>query len=366
MSLQNCAHVSTVFAVGCFTLRSLDSAASSRSRCHQCHDAHKPQLPVNKKMVTLIQLVRGKQYEEALEHLKAHPESVLEKDEDGRTALQKICQETNAGDPGVTLAQAMLDIRPELIHEGNLEQGRMLLHYTVCRSLIRAPRSTDLALVLMSADPAAVSVSARDGSGFTPFHTACYADSDIVMLRAMLQVNPQLAGDIRQGKTPIELLLRQNGWNTTGEALEKIALILLVNFKGRVVDPLPMQEIVHAVCAYPLPLTFLTRIMRAFPEQVHQTDEHGHLPLHYAVKNVGIWDNSSNPFVHSNFLFQKLMKVVRANPSALLTIDPTDGLYPALVSAVKSDDNTIHLSVTYQLLKEAPEMIAQAILYDTP
>jgi hypothetical protein len=123
----------------------------------------------------------------------------------------------------------------------------------------------------------------------------------------MLQVNPQLAGDIRQGKTPIELLLRQNGWNTTGEGLEKIALILLVNFKGRVVDPLPIQDIVHAVCAFPLPLTFLTRIMRAFPGQVHQTEEHGHLPLHYAVKNVGIWDNSTNPFVHSNFVFQKLI-----------------------------------------------------------
>ena len=296
--------------------------------------------PVNNTNVTtLVQLVSDKRYEEALEHLQAHPESVVEKDDVGTNdACTKVAGKQMLASTESTVAQAMLDIRPELIHEGNFEHGKTLLHEAVCRSKSGEPRNTDLALVLMSADPAAVSVTARDGTSGTPFHIACNANSDIVVMKAMLQVNPDLASEIarRVAKTPIEILLRQNGWDTTGEqALEKIALILLVNFKGRVVEPLPMQEIVHAVCAYPRPLTFLTRIMKAFPEQVHQTDEHGHLPLHYAVKNVGIWDNSRNPFVHSNFVFQKLMKVVRANPDALLTIDPTDGLYPALVSAVE-------------------------------
>lgn len=317
-------------------------------------------------MSRLLHLVTERRFDEALEHLEANPndDEVKATDASGRTALQKICQETNPGPDAVTLAQAMLEIRPELIHEGALEGGT-LLHSAVRQARNGQPRSTDLALLLISTEPALVSVRQTSLYGFTPFHTACGADADIEVMKAMLQVNPELASCFAfsgDSKTPIEILLRQNGWNMTGEALEKIALILLTNFKGRVVEPLPMNQIVHAVCSYPRPLTFLTRIMKMFPDQVTQPDDVGQLPLHYAVKNVGIWDNSSNPFLHSNFVFQKLMRVVRANPEALLTLDPTDGLYPALMSAIRAEDSKIHLSITYQLLKQAPEMIAQAIV----
>jgi hypothetical protein len=100
-----------------------------------------------------------------------------------------------------------------------------------------------------------------------------------------------------------------------------------------------------------------------FPEQIKQPDDDGHLPLYYAVKHVGKWDDSTNPFVYSNFIFQKLMKLVKAAPEALWTLDPTDRLFPVLVSATQANECTIHLSVTYQLLLAAPEMVSQAIPY---
>jgi len=311
----------------------------------------------------LLRLVGDRRYQQALEYLEEHPEEVTVRDGSNRTALQRICQEVNPGPTAVTLAQAMVDLRPELITE-NLENGKTLLHEAVSRSRSNEPRSTDLALVLISADPACVSVC-EDPYTSTPFHIACDADADIVVLRAMLQANPELAAFMtKHSKTPMDILLRKNGWNISGPALDKVALILLTNYKGRVVEPLPMHEMVHAVCCYPRPLTFLTRIMKAFPGQVSQPDEDGCLPLHYAVKNVGTWDNSENPFVFSNFVFQKLMKVVKASPEALWTLDPNDRLYPVLMSATKANECTIHLSVTYQLLLAAPEMMSQAILDD--
>lgn len=311
----------------------------------------------------LLTAVANRQYEQALEYLETHPEEVTETDASGRTALQRLCQETNPGDAGVALAQAMVDIRPELITD-DLADNKTLLNETVSRSRSGVPRSTDLALVLIRADPKCVRV--RQGPWkYTPFHIACDADADIVVLHAMLQACPDLAANMTKNyRTPMEILLRRNGWEIDGPALEKVALILLTNFKGRVEDPLPIHQLVHAVCCYPRPLTFLTRIMKLFPEQVSQPDHDGFLPLHYAVKNVGVWDNSEEPFVHSNFVFQKLMKVVRAAPQALMTLDPSDGLYPVLMSAVRADQCTIHLSVTYQLLLAAPQIMTHAIPND--
>lgn len=311
----------------------------------------------------LLRLVSDRRYEQALRHLETHPDEVTARDGNNKTALRKLCQEVNPSPIAVDLAQAMCELRPELLVE-DMENNQSLLHEAVAKSRSGAPRSTGLALVLISADPAIVSIRNKH-CGFTPFHTACDADADIVVLRAMLEVNPDLAAAMAQNsKTPMDILLRKNGWNISGTAMDKVALILLTNFKGRVMDPLPMHQMVHAVCCYPRPLTFLTRIMKTFPEQTHQPDDEGLMPLHYAVKHVGQWDDPENPFVYSNFVFQKLMKLVRAAPEALSTLDPSDGIYPVLSSATRANDTTIHLSVTYQLLLAAPEIMLHAISND--
>jgi hypothetical protein len=181
----------------------------------------------------------------------------------------------------------------------------------------------------------------------------------------MLLANPELAAQMtKNDKTPMDILLRKNGWNLSGPALNKVALLLLTNLNGRVVDPLPMHHLLHAACCYPRPLTFLTRIMKMFPEQITQPDDEGYLPLHYAVSSVGRWDDTQDPFMHSNFVFSKLMKLVKAAPQTLHTVDPEEGLYPALLSAIQATECTTHLSVTYQLLLAAPDIISQAIPND--
>lgn len=312
---------------------------------------------------TVSRLVADCRYQLAIERLKERPNEALGKDNSGNTPLRRICRLEHPDDDAVAIAQVLAELNPELIVQGNEKPNKKtLLHEAVCRSRSGAPRSTELALVLIRADPACV--SARDHPWkFTPFHTACEADADIVVLRAMLEVDPSLAAALTENsKTPMDILLRRNGWALTGPALDKVALILLTNFKQRVIDPPPMQYMVHAVCSYPRPLTFLTRIIKMFPDQTNQPDDEGMLPLHYAVKCVGTWDNSEDPFVHSNFVFQKLMKLVKTAPEALWSLDPVDGLYPVLMAATRADNSTINLSVTYQLLLAAPSMISQAVV----
>jgi hypothetical protein len=312
---------------------------------------------------SLNRLVGDRRYEHALEYLETHPEEISLKDRSNKTPLLRICQEVNPGPHAVALVQAMVNFAPQIVKE-KLPQSKTLLHEAVSRSRSGEARSTDLALVLINANPAIVSVKEEPWK-MTPFHTACDADADIVVLKRMLFADAELSAQMtKNGKTPMDILLRKNGWNLSGPALDKVALLLLTNFNGRVVDPLPMHHMVHAACCYPRPLTFLTRIMKMFPEQISQPDDEGYLPLHYAVRSVGRWDDTQDPFMHSNFVFQKLMKLVKAAPQTLHTVGPDEGLYPALMSATQANECTIHLSVTYQLLLAAPEIISQAIPND--
>lgn len=293
-------------------------------------------------MSDLHHYITYRNYPAALRHLQQHPEEVTALDSRGNTALARLCYEgTHFNAAALSLAQALVNLRPQLMRD---EPG--LLHETSRLSGLGNPGSTDLALILISADPACV--SERNSRGTTPFHSACGVDADIAVLRAMLEVNPALASQLttQNHQSPLDILLRKNGWNLTGVALDKVALILLTTFKGRVMDPVPMNQLVHAVCCYPRPLTILTRMVRTFPEQASQPDDQGYLPLHYAVQKIDVWDNEDSPFLHSRFVFQKLMKLVRAAPQALLTVDPIDGLYPALMSATRAADSRLLLSAT--------------------
>jgi hypothetical protein len=56
-----------------------------------------------------------------------------------------------------------------------------------------------------------------------------------------------------------------------------------------------------------------------------------------------------------------IQKLVEANPEALRTRDAATGLVPALEAASRSSQfDQYHLSVTYELLLAAPEIVLEA------
>lgn len=56
------------------------------------------------------------------------------------------------------------------------------------------------------------------------------------------------------------------------------------------------------------------------------------------------------------------MKLVKAMPEAVTTLDPVDRLYPALLSATQAGDSLVCLGVTFQLLRAAPEIVTHAVV----
>jgi hypothetical protein len=86
--------------------------------------------------------------------------------------------------------------------------------------------------------------------------------------------------------------------------------------------------------------------------QTYERDTRGSLLLHYAARN------SSLEFQRVHDMIKKL---VEANPEALRTRDAATGLVPALEAASRSSQfDQYHLSVTYELLLAAPEIVLEA------
>jgi ankyrin repeat protein len=168
----------------------------------------------------------------------------------------------------------------------------------------------------------------------TPFHLACQANADITVLKAMLQFDPTLATEAmlqdNLKKSPANLLwAAAEAAAAEAEAaneisLDKIALLLLTQFEGSVVDPLPMHHLLHAACALKCPSQYFDRILEEYSAQASQRDDRGILPLHYAAQN---WDTINwNPAT--------LERVVKGYPGA----------------------------VTYQFLMSAPSRVCSLIL----
>jgi hypothetical protein len=81
-----------------------------------------------------------------------------------------------------------------------------------------------------------------------------------------------------------------------------------------------------------------------------EPDGHGQLPLFTALRATGMsWNRAL------------IMNIVKECPQVLRQREESCMLYPALFSATRSDESDNHLSITYELLKEIPELMAHAL-----
>lgn len=328
-----------------------------------------------------------------LTHIEDHAEDLVWADRYGNTALHKLCKVQDPNPKTVELVEAMVRRRPELASTPN-DAGWTPLHFCVEKRLVlrQGTALPRMALALIHANPTAVSIAAQSGfKRMTPFHLACDANADISVLRAMLEVDPSVAtqscvneGMHTDGESPVQMLWKQND-------MDKMALLLLTVFEGRAVDQLPVHHLLHAACVSKCPLDYLARVLKEFPNQASQPDDHGNLPLHYAVRHSSA---ESQAYTHS--VLERLLELypeacsipddtgrlalhvalsdsrltwhkggidllVKANPEALYCLDTTSRLYPFLTSALYATQSRLHLSTTYNLLLAAPGVVRHAL-----
>lgn len=291
-------------------------------------------------------LVREQRYDAALVHIHKNPEDVSTVDCLDRTPLHELCDQRTLDQTAISLAEVIVRLRPEIVGMPDY-LGWTPLHYCVqVRNTwkgkrIRRSLSSMMALTLIHAHPKAVNSVRETSQGLmTPFHLACQADADVSVLQAMLEVNPALAyqEDMRgTSNNPIRLL-----WNANKSAMDKLALLLLTSFRGRVEEP--HHHLLHAACgSQQCPPELISQIMESFP--ACQRDDRGNLPLHYAVRG------------EESMVIQRL---VAAFPEALYTLD-ADSLFPVLLTALRATKSQIHLSLTFELLLAAPDIVLRAL-----
>ena len=225
----------------------------------------------------------------------------------------------------------------------------------------RQSTATRLVLMLLEACPEAVSV--RTKAGFrhrAPFHVACEANVDYVVLQTMLRINPALAVqpftnapnsgyyspyyNSTTEENPLQLLwknyqvLSNNSNNSdhfdNGGIQEKMALLLQAAHTGTVdsdavttspssptsnMMPSPSFYLLHAVCSVKCPRDYAAWVLQEYASQIKLRDTHGLLPLHYAVRAT------STPEWYTQFIIAALCQ---AYAHAASETDPHTGRLP--------------------------------------
>ena len=305
------------------------------------------------------------------------------------------------------LSRILLQLNP-LIAENRDSYGRTALHYSMglredaanILDIFFVPPFTALALLLIDAYPEGVSM--KDVDEMTPFHAACRAKADFEVFKAMLEVNPTLASQLTlSSDMPFDVLCRANGSTID----ERVTLILLTTLKGRVMDPVPTEHLLHAACNYRCPQSLYRKLFTAGNDILQQLtirDDQGNLPLHYAVRASFLqsvrkkrwwlhsFQNDSTTLIGTlldlfpeaasmadhegrlplfialknpgmSWVRRSILRIVDAYPQVLNRRDAENKLFPALLAATRANESTEHLSISYELLLKTPEMMLHAL-----
>lgn len=354
------------------------------------------------KRPTIYRLAADRQYGAIPARVESHPDDLQWTDRYGSTALHILCQARVVDTPLLAAVDSILRIAPDQVVWANVATWTPL-HFAVEKRLESDANSTALILRLIEACPAAVSV--RTQSGFktkTPFHIACEADAEYLVLMAMLTINPRLATEPYVKKdiyavveNPLQLLWKNHNHSTSNassqkQTKEKMALLLKAAHYGTVRPLAPGRSfrLLNAACSVRCPRDYFTRILKEHLDQVGQADENGMLPLHYAVCHA-----TADSQAYTQYVIEALLEACPASasipdatgrmplhvavtsdalltwhkggvreltfscPNALRKRDPVTNFVPFLASALQANKTRLHLSTTFELLLAAPEMV---------
>ena len=243
----------------------------------------------------LHRLALQRKYSEFIERVASHPEDVTWTDRYGNTALHILCSAQQRDDLLLKAIESIIFINPAMIAQPN-HVGWTPMHHASTKRLCIRPSSmhNDVLLLLMEKCPSAVSIPSLAGyKRMTPFHIACEANADYIILKRMLQVDPTLATRpcveqeaYAMSESPISLIWKHNGIVSTSSAvssssksdvLDKMALLLLAAYHGRVVE-LPNHHcrfLLHAACCQRVPRAYISHLLSddEIKQQASMADE---------------------------------------------------------------------------------------------
>lgn len=298
------------------------------------------------KGATLYRFSVERKYDRIPDHVQTNPSDVFWQDNTGSTALHILCQAREVDRALLNAVTVIVMQEPSLIAQFN-QATWTPLHYASEKRLVRGGGenhgATELVLLLLSYFPEAVSIRTLRGmKPRTPFKIACEANSDISVLRAMLQINPGLAteayvkNDVYSvAENPLLLLWNNNSRDnsrsrgthnyssynprerssfsssnniTSSSTSEKMALLLRAAHYGTVDDDFHQEEgrtkirLVNAACSVRCPQDYFIQLIQQYPDQVGELDERSLLPLHYAVSNASVDSQTYTKFVLESLL----------------------------------------------------------------
>jgi ankyrin repeat protein len=338
---------------------------------------------------TLYILATNRKYDEIVARLLKNETSSLEwQDFQGNTVLHILCRQDRMSKQAI---DAVIEKRPFMIDLRNQSSWTPL--HLACHQRIGIapellPQIDAIRLGLIRACPSAVST--RRESGYArenPLEMACTARADIVVLEAMLCIDPSLAMPHKDPANIVKLL--QQLWNSNLK--DHVALILLTAYFGRVVED-RRSFLLHAACFQRIPRDCFEEILRENRDQVLIPDHLGNLPLHHAVSQRQIQPEAITGFIVTSLLELEpdsahvrnhegrfalhcaldhprmtwhqggLSKL--APLSFLSACDPRTGLYPLQMAALHANLSRLYLSTLYEIMRAAPEVVQSAIPTD--
>jgi hypothetical protein len=382
------------------------------------------------KSPTLYRLAANRQYNKIPARVESHPDDLFWTDHYGSTALHILCQAREVDSDLLKAVQAILARAPDQVSWGNAATWTPL-HFAVEKRWSGSHEEdddeekssvTDLILELIQACPQAVSVATRHGfKTRTPFHLACEADADYRVLRAMLNINPQLATEplskvqdpYTHTENPLQIIW-QHWPGHQRRTEEKMALLLQAAYLKQVASPsrLSPSTLLHAATTVRCPREYWDLILRRHCDVVSETDERGHTPLHTTLLSFSesldrntyeaSYYHSHHPSqtAYRQYVVQSLLQVapriagipysdgrlplhlavttpgwfwrsshgqagleslVQANPESLNALDTLTGWPPFCAVAQRvgksTNESNLIVTTTFELLRAAPNML---------
>jgi len=259
---------------------------------------------------------------------------------------------------------------------------------------------------LLDAFPDAVSVPARKGE--YPLHIACRYNASPEVLYELVKDQPGIARqETKWGSTPLVSLWRRNvsvdeREDYSSDFWQQVRVLLRAAAQSRKDecgpkenDPHDKLYIVHAAVSMGslgCPIAVLDFCLTEYPEQVHEADESGRLPLHLATGPTQ-WSCRSkrrykpreqevlerllqrhpdatrvvdphtsrlplhSALAHRHEWVGGICHLVSCSPDVLLQPDPVSGLVPFMAAATPIGETVVDLNTIYQTLRFWPSAL---------
>jgi ankyrin repeat protein len=359
---------------------------------------------VNKKTMSLAQLIQLGEWDLVQSRCDSHPEQIKGYVDPltGRTVLHDLC--SNSPVPQDVFRQ-VVELYPEATKVQEKSYGATPLHI-LCWRCQRSVQKVEILLHHTSPED----LFLKNRFGGTALHSACGNHAGLPVIKVIVQKNPSIVMErtYEYDHTALTAVWHSHLQSIPGHMQiarilqgedvqsghfdrfwEKVEFLARESFKQcsacpKDIDPTTTNYVLHGLMNLRAPLTALKVAIKRNPEWASYADADGNYPLHHVVIRrpfrlkdtelitelihaypaaAGKRNNEGNApifiAVHDRMVWEEgLGKLVKADTDILAATDKETGLYPFLLAASLS--GRVAVNSTYQLLSAKPHLVKEA------